>query len=89
MKDVYTQSADGLTHPFQSGLVYRNNGKWLNVSVPGGELLICSAADLTGRNVLPDIKPGDRFYSTPDDLNSGKMRIVKTDAGLVPQKDLE
>lgn len=89
LKDVYAQSADGVTHPFQAGLVYRNNGKWLNVSVPGGELLICSVTDLAGRSVLQEMKPGDRFYSTPDDLNSGKTRIVKTASGLTQQKNLE
>lgn len=89
LKDVYAQSVDGLTHPFQAGLVYRNNGVWLNVSLTGGELLVCSITDMAGENVLHDVKPGDRLYSTPDDLNNGKTRIIKTDSGLAPQKNLE
>jgi methionyl-tRNA formyltransferase len=88
LRDVYAQSGDGFTHPFQAGLVYRNNGKWLNVSVNGGEIIICSVTDAEGRSLLTEIQPGDRLYSLHEEVAGGKRRVMKTAAGFSLQKNL-
>ncbi len=86
VRDAWAQSLDGHTHPFQWGLVTRNNGQWLNVAAQGGELLLCSVQDTDGLNLLPAIQPGDRLFSSAVDLESAFQRIVKTDEGLEIQK---
>ncbi|MFN0214461.1 MAG: formyltransferase family protein [Saprospiraceae bacterium] len=87
VRDAWAQSLDGHTHPFQWGLVTRNNGQWLNVAAQGGEILICSVQDSNGRDLLPLIKPGDRLYSSPGDLENALHRVVKTNKGLEIQSN--
>ena len=82
LREAWAQSQDGHTHPFQWGIVTRNNGKWLNVAVQGGELLICSVGDLKGTDLLPSVRPGDRLYSNPSDLEKARQRVIKTPKGL-------
>ncbi len=86
IRDTYSQTSDGKTHPFQHGLVYRNNGKWLNVCTKGGELLICDIRDEKGNDLLSKIKPGDRLYTLPEDIISTFQRVVKQKDGLVTKK---
>ncbi len=86
IRDAWAQSLDGHTHPFQWGLVTRNNGQWLNVAAQGGELLLCSVSDQDGLDLLPLIKPGDRLFSSPTDLEKALQRVVKTAEGLKIQK---
>jgi len=89
IKDTWAQSMDGYTHPFQAGLVYRHNKKWLHVAAKGGELLICSIRDEDGNDLLSQIKPGDRLYTTPQDIASSKNRVIKTAQGLTVQPDID
>jgi len=86
VRDAWAQCQDGHTHPFQWGLVTRNNGQWLNVAAKSGELLLCSVCDLKGRDLLPSIRPGDRLFSSPADLEKAQQRVVKTAKGLELQK---
>ncbi len=85
VRNAWGQSTDGYTHPFQHGLVYRNNGKWISVAAKGGELLICSIKDEEGNDIMPLIKPGDRLFTHPDDLMETKKRVVKSAKGLAVQ----
>jgi hypothetical protein len=85
IKDTWAQATDGYTHPFQNGLVYRNNNKWINVAANGGELLICRITDLDGNDILPQFKTGDRLYTLPTDLTQSYQRVVKTKQGLIPK----
>jgi methionyl-tRNA formyltransferase len=88
IRDVYSQSSDGYTHPFQNGIVFRNNGKWLSVAVNGGELLICSVTDLEGNDMMKNIKPGDRFFTHANEIAKSKSRVIKTSKGLDIQTDI-
>lgn len=82
IRDVFAQQTDGYFHPFQYGTIYRNNGKWLTVATKNGELLICGVFNENGENIISQIKVGDRFYTTADDINQTKQRVVKTKTGL-------
>lgn len=82
IRDAYAQQMDGGSHPFQHGLVYRNNGRWINVAVQGGELLINQVLNNKGENIIADIAPGERLYSLPQDLTLAGRRVVKTKDGL-------
>ncbi|MDO9373809.1 MAG: formyltransferase family protein [Ferruginibacter sp.] len=83
LRDTYSQAADGYSHPFQHGIVYRNNGKWLSVAVKEGELLVCDIKDEKGNDLMAEIKIGDRLYSLPGDKIATLQRVVKTKAGLI------
>jgi methionyl-tRNA formyltransferase len=82
VREAWAQSLDGLTHPFQWGLVTRNNGQWLNVAANGGELLLCSVRDTKGGDLLPSIRPGDRLYTSPSDLEKAQQRLLRTSNGM-------
>ena len=65
-------------HPFQTGLIIRNNRKWLTVAL-GGEhcLLVSDARDENGRDLIPHIKEGDRFFTPQSKLDLAKMTRVR------------
>ena len=86
LRDAWAQSLDGHTHPFQWGIVTRNNGQWLNVAAQGGELLLRTVHDLNGLDRLPSIRPGDRLCSSAADLEKAQQRVVKTAKGLEIQQ---
>ena len=83
IRETYSQAADGYSHPFQHGIVYRNNGNWLCVAVKDGELLICDIKDEEGNNLISSVKVGDRLYTLPGDKISTLQRVIKTQTGLV------
>ncbi len=87
LRDAWSQALDGHTHPFQWGIVTRNNGQWLNVVANGGELLLESVRDASGNNLLPAIQPGDRLYCDPSDLEQAQQRVLKTPEGFEIQKN--
>ena len=72
---------DGAFHPFQSGIVFRTNGRWLNIAVNGGSLIICEALDTDGNNILSKIKVGDRFYTPGENLEASAERVIYTAKG--------
>jgi methionyl-tRNA formyltransferase len=71
-------------HPFQKGLVIRNNRKWLTVALDGQHcLLVSDARDENGRDLIPHIKEGDRLFTPQSTLDEAKMTRVRfTPSGL-------
>ena len=86
LRDAWSQALDGHSHPFQWGIVTRNNGQWLNVAANGGELLLECVRDESGKSLMLDIKPGDRLYSSAGDIEQALERVVKTEGGLELQR---
>lgn len=82
LRDVYAQQTDGYFHPFQYGTIYRNNGEWLTVAAKNGELLIKQVYNEAGVNITADIKAGDKFYTTNEQLSQTHHRVIKTKNGL-------
>lgn len=74
---------DGVFHPFQCGLVYRNNGCWLCVVANGGALIVRSVLDENDRDLMKAIKVGDRFFTPRAKLEEAyKKRVIYTHEGL-------
>ena len=48
-----------------------------------GEILIETIEDLAGNSLLRSIKPGDRLYTTSQQLEESVNRVIKTSEGLV------
>ncbi len=74
---------DGTFHHFQYGLVYRNNGKWLSIASNGGTLIVESAADEHGQNLISSIRLGDRFFTPYSKIEQAyNQRIFYDSKGL-------
>jgi methionyl-tRNA formyltransferase len=67
---------DGGFHPFQYGLVYRNNGKWISIAANGGTLIVQSVLGEAGEDLMASIKPGDRFFTPGDKLEQALSQRV-------------
>ncbi len=82
LKKSVLSLADGVFHPFQHGLVYRSNGRWLSVAVQGGSLLLQEVKDEAGNDLLAKVKPGDRFHTPAEKLASARRRVTYTPTDL-------
>jgi methionyl-tRNA formyltransferase len=71
-------------HPFQKGLVIRNNRKWLTVALDGEHcLLVSDARGEKGRDLIPHIKEGDRLFTQQSKLDLAMTTRVRfTASGL-------
>lgn len=66
LKDCQLHTGETGRHPFQTGLVVRNNGLWLVVALAGEySLIVETLRDENGTNMIPHIKEGDRFHTSP------------------------
>lgn len=74
--------ADGAFHPFQSGLVYRKGPGWLCVAAHGGSLIVEEIRDEAGRDMLADVRLGDRFHTPATSLEAGKVRAKLDPTGF-------
>lgn len=86
IRDAYAQQTDGYFHPFQYGMIYRNNGSWLTIATLHGELLIKSVLNTAGENIISQIKVGDKFYTTEHELSGTHQRVIKTKNGLTTKE---
>jgi len=75
-------------HPFQKGIVLRNNGRWLTVALENEFSLVCETVkDLQGNDLLARIKEGDRFYSETALIETAsKSRVQFNASGRVEKK---
>jgi hypothetical protein len=74
-------------HPFQAGLIVRNNRKWLTVALSGEHcLLVSDARDESGRDLLSQMKEGDRLFTPQSKLDQARMtRAFVGSTGLKTQ----
>jgi len=79
---------DGSFHPFQSGIVYRKRCGALFVAAVGGTLIIGEVRDNTGRDVIEQIRLGNKFYTPQEYLDKARSyRAVYTPEGLLHEHD--
>ena len=86
IKKVCVDFQDQKFHPYQSGIIYRNNGKWLCVCAIGGSLIIEEIVDSDGKNLLLEIKVGDRLVTKSKNLDGRLKRVVYTPNGKKTKK---
>jgi len=83
LKKVHVSYQDGVFHPFQRGIVYRKNKKWLCVALDGASLIIESIIDdELGVSCLSTINVGDRFITPNSFLEQAKERVIYTPTGM-------
>lgn len=84
LKKVHLHGGDSSNHPFMSGIVSRHDKNWIVVSTKSKHMLLVEKIlDKKGKNIIKDIKVGDRFYSPLKELQkSKKNRTIFTSKGL-------
>lgn len=81
VKKVCVDFQDQSFHPYQSGIVYRNNGRWLCVCAVGGSLIIEKIFGSDGKDLIQQIKVGDRLITKSETIDARLSRVVYTPAG--------
>ncbi len=81
VKKVCVDYQDQGFHAYQSGIVYRNNERWLCVCASGGSLIIEEIVDCDGTNLIQKIKVGDRLVTKTETLDGRLGRVVYTPVG--------
>lgn len=82
LKKVQGDFSEMNSHPFQFGMVYRNNGRWLSIAANGGTLIVERVLDSSGKNLLKEIKVGDRFYTEFSCLERRNPRVFYRPSGV-------
>ena len=82
VKKVCVDFQDQSFHPYQAGIVYRNNGKWLCVCALGGSLIVEDITDTKGNKILEKIKVGDRLFTNSASVDARIDRVHYTPSGL-------
>ncbi len=59
---------DSSFHPYQAGSIYRKNKNWLCIALLDASLLVESVTDENGKDILTELKEGDRFYTPAKNL---------------------
>ena len=81
IRSVMSDYGDQSFHAFQSGIIYRKSPDWLNVAADGGSLIVQEVLNESGRNIIQDIKVGDRFVTPSNYLEGRYGRVVYTAKG--------
>ncbi len=64
LKDAQIHGGEMSNHKFLSGLVSRHDNKWLAVCTSDeNSILISKVLDQKGKNIINEIREGDRFYT--------------------------
>jgi hypothetical protein len=74
-------------HPFQSGLVVRNNKRWLTIALSGSSCLVVErVTDEKGADLRSAIKEGDRLFTSSARLDDAKQeRVSIGPTGIKPR----
>ncbi|MCG8637439.1 MAG: hypothetical protein MI863_26670 [Desulfobacterales bacterium] len=62
--------SDGPFHPFQQGMIYRLNPGAVFIATRNGTLIIRQVLDEDGEDVIPRLRPGDRFFTPRKELEA-------------------
>ena len=77
IKKVQLHGGDSSNHPFMSGIISRHDDSWIVVSTKSKHmLLIEEVINKDGKNIIKNMKTGDRFYTPYQELE--KSKSIKT-----------
>ncbi len=81
LKSCQMTAGDTVWHPWQSGLVVRNEKSFLTVCIASGETMIVErVSDEDGNSLLSRIKVGDRLVTLSQELDDARNARVQFDA---------
>ena len=81
IRAVMSDFGDQSFHKFQSGIIYRKSSSWVMVATDGGSLIVQEVIDESGKNIIQDIRIGDRFVTPSSYLEQRYGRVVYTPQG--------
>ena len=77
LKKVQLHGGDTPNHPFMSGIVSRHDKDWIVVCTSSKHmLLIEEVLNEKGKNILSEIKVGDRFFTPFEKLSAAKAKRI-------------
>ena len=86
VKIVFSTKADGIFHPFQSGIIYRIMDGLVMVAANSGTLGINEIFNEKGENIISILKVGDRLYTPREKIEKAlQYRAIYTPDGLKKQ----
>ena len=85
IKKVQIHGGEASNHPYAKGIVLRKNKNWIIVSLDHEySLIIENILNSKGKNIIADIRAGDRLFTTPSDISkSFSKRFYFNSAGLI------
>ncbi len=83
IKKVHLHGGESSNHPYMSGLVLRHDKDWIVVATNGKYCLLIEEVLLKNRNILSEIRVGDRFFTPKVKIDdSMSKRIFYDSKGL-------
>jgi methionyl-tRNA formyltransferase len=83
IKKVQLHGGDTPNHPFMSGIISRHDGDWITVCTSDQNMILVeSVIDLKEKNILKNLRVGDRFITPSKYLDSSKKRVKFTSRGI-------
>jgi methionyl-tRNA formyltransferase len=84
LKKCYSEPLDGPFHAFQSGLIYKISNGAVFIATRSGTLIVKQVLDEIGKNVLHDLRPGQRFFTPAQYLEEALLFNAEySEKGLV------
>ncbi len=78
IKSVQLHGGETIPHKYMTGLIVRNDKKWIVVCSSGNSYLIIEKVlNEKKKNIINEIKPGDRFYTPLKNLIYSKSKRTK------------
>ena len=84
IKKVHLHAGESSNHPFMTGLISRHDRKWLVVSTTDKNmLLIENVIDKNSKNIIKDLRVGNRFYTPLEKLDLAfRTKVSYSTSGL-------
>ena len=84
IKKCQLHGGEARNHPFMAGIVTRHDKDWIVVRTSGKHTLLEQEVfNQKGKNILSQIKPGDRFFTPAVELEKAKnKRIIYSSKGI-------
>ena len=77
LKNIQLHGGDTPNHPYMSGIVSRHDKKWITVCTSSKHmLLIEDVINAKGKNIINEIKVGDRFFTPIEKLDGAKSKRI-------------
>jgi len=85
IKKIHLSSGDISNHPFMAGLISRHDKNWIVVSSADKNMfLIEEVLNNKGKNIISEVKVGDRFFTPDNKINySRSIRVKYNSKGIL------
>tara|TARA_B100000780_G_scaffold273647_1_gene237518 strand:- start:43 stop:1044 length:1002 start_codon:yes stop_codon:yes gene_type:complete len=78
IKSATLHGGDTSNHPFMSGIISRHDKNWLVVSTSDQSMiLIEKVINEKNKNIMSELKPGDRFYTPSKNIDYAFSKAIK------------